>query len=57
MVDEMVEFLHRDLLHQVGVFDEQSWQHKLVHSMVPSMPIDEPEDISLDTHLSPGNSL
>jgi hypothetical protein len=24
MVDEMVEFLHRDLLDQVGVFDEQS---------------------------------
>jgi hypothetical protein len=57
MVDEMVEFLHRDLLDQVGVFDDQSRTQKLVHSVVPSMRINEREDMSMDTHLSPGNSL
>jgi hypothetical protein len=38
---EFVEFFHRDLLDQVGVFDDQGRQQKLVHSVVPLTQINE----------------
>jgi hypothetical protein len=42
-VDELIELFHRDLLDQVGVFDDQGQQQKLVHSVVPLTQINDQE--------------
>jgi hypothetical protein len=42
-VDELIELFHRDLLDQVGVFDDQGRWQKLVHSVVPLTQINDQE--------------